>query len=242
MSFSLSSPKTYRSLMIAGACWIASPQRSHAQVDEISPAPAASPRENGTSYTNKKNGYSVTLPARWNTIPQSVIRTLTEMMSTEKLEYDAAFEPSTTSHWFACPYVLVQSIPYSKNGLDHTPSETEIRAFSQMMSGLDAKDFDELAKGGTKAEFRDLFGRFEKGRVAWEPLKHRITWTVAMQNLKGVSAVYFGKKAAVQVMFYTTEDRWDLDSPVGNKILDSFAFDSQNSYPKTVANSIGLSD
>jgi hypothetical protein len=215
MSRSLLSRKSWLTLVMAVAASVVFSETIRAQ--------------EGTTYTHSLHGYSVDLPAGWREIPRPVVRRTLENITAENLRFDAAFEPLATSRWFECPYVAVQYMSYSSLGLYRTPRDAEIRDLARTLTGM---DFDKIVKDSVKADFKDLLGTVEAGKVAWDPARHRLTWTMGIQNLKGVSAIYFGKYSAIQVIFYTTEERWEKDLLVGAEVLNSFTFDSSHAYPQ----------
>ncbi|MEI8195392.1 MAG: hypothetical protein WCI73_05735 [Phycisphaerae bacterium] len=187
------------------------------------------------AYDNAANGYHLEVPESWMQIPQSDVEAMLKVVAkpgSHAITYDAVFQQEAGPPWFAYPYIMVQPLPYTSFGLSRQMRDDEFPGLMKAITGLDmSKVLDErLSKQAT-----DLMDspRFENPQL--DTAARRARYTLHM-NVKGVGEIrgqamlYFGRDAAIQVVFYAPEKEWSKYAASADTAAGSLQFTPAKAY------------
>lgn len=187
-------------------------------------------------FRSSRHGYTLEVPAGWEPIPSQVVQEAVKLLqadrSTIRVNYEAAFQPTTSSGWFESAYVLVQVMPYSAFGNTRQPYEHEITKFVQALSGL---DLEELVIDNATDLGRVLLGDIETAAPTVDTENRQFSWLQEQRLSNGTSVQmlavgHFGKESLVGMYFYAPTDEWERYATARSTLLTSFEFGPEYAY------------
>lgn len=185
------------------------------------------------SYRDTELRYSLTLPERWQQIPNDVIQATTNQTAqAAKMpaqEFAAGFQKRSGA-WFTYPYVLIQN---------HPVNSATFGQLSSLMKDL-GSDEDELLPNGQAFVSEVGIGEpvTDSARgIVMVPLKMNVA---NVGPVRGLMALKPGRLGIAQLSFYAPEGEFEDYAVDLNVFLDSLQFDKGYEYSRARAVARGL--
>jgi len=171
-------------------------------------------------FYSEGNGYSMAIPHGWTQVPDDILRQALDKSPSGEAkqrllsQYEVAFQHEAAGRRLQYPYVLVEVINYSEDGLNGQPNE---------------HDFDYLAKDIA----RKPSGVLDKNNRIY---KFNLEMEVAnLGKVKTQTVGHFGRYATVQLMFYDLKSHWSQSKADRDLVFGSFQFIPAMAYNEAVA-------
>jgi len=171
-------------------------------------------------FHSEINGYSFTIPDGWTQVPDDILRQALDKSPSGEAkqrllsQYEAAFQLEAAGGRLQYPYVAVEVINYSEDGLNGQPNED---------------DFDYLA--------RDM-ARKPSGVLDKKNRLYKFDLEMEVANLgkvKTQTVGHFGRYATVQLMFSDLKSHWSQSKANRDLIFGSFQFIPAMAYNEAAA-------
>jgi len=166
-------------------------------------------------FSSEINGYSFTIPHGWSQVPDDILREALDKSPSGEAkqrllsQYEVAFQLEGAVQRLQYPYVVVEVINYSRDGLNAQPNED---------------DFDYLAKD---------MARKHSGVVDKKKRLYKFDLEMEVANVGRVKTQmvgHFGWYATVQLMFSDLKSHWSQSKADRDLIFESFQFIPEMAY------------
>ncbi len=171
-------------------------------------------------FYSEGNGYSMSIPDGWTQVPDDILRQALDKSPSGEAkqrllsQYEVVFQHEAAGRRLQYPYVVVEVINYSEDGLNGQPNED---------------DFDYLAKDMA----RKLSGVLDKNNRIY---KFDLEMEVAnLGKVKTQTVGHFGRYATVQLMFSDLNSHWSQSKADRDLIFGSFQFIPAVAYNEAAA-------
>jgi hypothetical protein len=196
-------------------------------------------------FHSEKNGYSIAIPDGWVEIPRPVILEAYEQIYSKKFKtetkrssLDTGFQLDSGGAWFQYPYVIIQTIRYSDNGLKGQIFEDEMDKFVSDFVGLGTTEF---VRKAFSTEMKELVSELRIGKIYLDRRNGVYALATEMTPVtKGKIIGHFGSQSLIQVAFFDLKSNWSKSEPDRNLILESFKFDPTMTYNEAYRNKPGI--
>jgi predicted Zn-ribbon and HTH transcriptional regulator len=196
-------------------------------------------------FHSDKNGYSIAIPDGWVEIPRPVILEAYEQLYSKKFKtettrssLDTGFQLDSGGDWFRYPYVIIQTIKYSDNGLKRQIFEDEMDDFVSAFTGLSTTKF---LRKAFSTEMKELVSELKIGKIYVDRRNGVYALATEMTpETKGIIVGHFGSQSLIQVAFFDLKSNWSKSNPDRNLILESFQFDPTMTYNEAYRNKPGI--
>lgn len=177
------------------------------------------------NYSNQDNHYSFTIPSGWTEIPKSTIDEVFQQMADQTggqfIDYAAGFQIDDTPD-FQYPYILVQEHKIDTPSYSQITQTFESDKFNKSIN----KELDKYSELMTNASLQDPFVDKERS-IIFMNLEMDVT---NVGEVKGLIALFLGKKSIIQLNFYSTESEYSENLSTFNQVIDSFKYESRYEY------------
>ena len=178
-------------------------------------------------------------------IPRPVILEAYEQLYSKKFKtetkrssLDTGFQLDSGDAWFQYPYVIIQTIRYSDNGLKRQIFEDEMDNFVSDFAGLDTTEF---VRKAFSTEMKELVSELRVGKIYLDRRNGVYALATEMTpETKGKIVGHFGSQSLIQVAFFDLKSNWSKSKPDRNLILESFQFDPTMIYNEAYRNKPGI--
>ena len=193
-----------------------------------------------TPYADPTHGFSLTIPPGWVAkTPQEVKEfdaAVGGRMSDRNFRFIGGFRLEDESQ--AVPYILVQETTMPMDGVSWEVIEKEFDAasYSKSVESKVKEDLPDLVRSATmeKPTVDRATGRAFLGLVLTDATGAKV---------RGLSVMHFTRNGAVQLNFYTTADRYEMDIAQFEPFLASFKLDPGKAFvpsqPRSALSRIG---
>lgn len=173
-------------------------------------------------FQSEINGYSFTIPEGWIQMSDDSLRQALDKLPSGEAkqrllsQYEAGFQLETADQRLQYPFLVVEVIDYSEDGLNGQPDEDGFdnlaRHIARMPSGVVVGKMNQPLTGVVVDKTKPL-------------LKFELEMEVAgVGRVKTQAVGYFGRYAMVQLMFCDLESNWTHSYIDRDLIFRSFQF------------------
>ncbi len=189
-------------------------------------------------FHSKANGYSFAIPRGWIQVPDDVLYQSLHVLLSGQMkqsmlkQYEVAFQLNA-DRWLKYPYVFIQAIKYSEEGLRNQPDEDDFEYLAETITGFDFTSFDTDKHLSKNISGQVTGPTYVRASIDKHNHSYVLEAEMGVSNLGDVKAQtigYFGKYALVQLIFYDLRSDWDQSKDYRELLFKSFQFDPDKAY------------
>jgi hypothetical protein len=183
--------------------------------------------QNQNIYRNSKGHFSFILPDGWEEIPKDVINSYCKALQEQSLQpltvkYEVGFQ-KISKNYFTYPYMLIQ---IDQGGRLPETKRQEFKKYTQ-------EGMQEI-----ETSLSHLIQNVELGQTIYDEKRHILfakmkTEVTGIGEILSVSALILSNYGAVNIHFYSTEDRFIRNLEYFNQVIGSFSFDQGYEYSES---------